>query len=605
MTQTTTEPGFTTLQGLIWPEPGVCTERDLYMRLQGPAGLSNSRREIRFAASGRGVFDTWFNLFNLGKWHRHCALENLFLMLAGQGVFQVTVFMAFANHSWERLDEIITLTPRDPCRLNLTEMFAGFGDDHDDCILHFKINALTDGLLTDARWQTTDKPRRRPDLAIAITTFRREAAVARTVERFNQFIASSDLKDRIRLIVTDNGRTAEIDQNAHASLVRNENLGGAGGFARGLLAARDRGASHCLFMDDDASIHMASLERTWQFLAYARDPATAVAGAMINARHRWAIWENGAVFNARCQPLYMGTDLRDAGQAFGMEFDTTAPRPANFYGGWWYFAFAIDQVKHLPFPFFVRGDDVSFSLAHDFNMVTLNGVVSFQESFTDKESPLTWYLDLRSHLAHHLALPGMHIGRRRTLKIAVWFFLRALVRMHYDTLSAINLALEDVIRGPDFFDHNADMATRRADIRALTQTETFEPVPPDMALAPVRGKPLSRLARLAMKVTLNGHLLPFFGVFGSKITLTANHRGLTGYAWGAARITYLSANGRQFYTVIHSKGKLARECWRFTGNALRFLAGYNRLVENWQDGYWHLTSEAYWHRKLLVSKDAA
>ena len=50
-----------------------------------------------------------------------------------------------------------------------------------------------------------------------------------------------------------------------------------------------------------------------------------------------------------------------------MEFATTGPAPDNFYGGWWYFAFPVDQVKHQPFPFFVRGDDVSFSLVHDFN----------------------------------------------------------------------------------------------------------------------------------------------------------------------------------------------------------------------------------------------
>ncbi|MDQ2095984.1 glycosyltransferase family 2 protein, partial [Rhodalgimonas zhirmunskyi] len=195
---------------------------------------------------------------------------------------------------------------------------------------------------------------------LSITTFRREAAVERTVRRFSKFITDSRLKDHIRLTVVDNGQSVSIEESDHVHVIPNENFGGAGGFSRGLIAARESGASHCLFMDDDASIHMESLERTWMFLAYARDPATAVAGAMINAAHRWAIWENGAIFNTRCYPLHMGVDLRDPGQAFGMEFDTTGPAPANFYGGWWYFAFPVAEVKHMPFPFFVRGDDVSF-----------------------------------------------------------------------------------------------------------------------------------------------------------------------------------------------------------------------------------------------------
>nr|MDJ0822442.1 hypothetical protein [Paracoccaceae bacterium] len=37
--------------------------------------------------------------------------------------------------------------------------------------------------------------------------------------------------------------------------------------------------------------------------------------------------------------------------------DSSATQPDDFYGGWWYFAFAVDAVQHMPFPFFVRGDD--------------------------------------------------------------------------------------------------------------------------------------------------------------------------------------------------------------------------------------------------------
>ncbi|HID66760.1 MAG TPA: glycosyltransferase, partial [Roseibacterium sp.] len=595
-------PHFTTLQSLMWPEQGVCTERDLYLRLEGEAAMSQARREIRFAKQDGVGFDTWFNLFNIGKWRQNCGLETLHLTLEGKGQFQLSVFLAFPHQSWERLDEIVTLTGEDPVRLDLSAMFAGHFGDEDAGIVFFSLKALKAGILSDARWQTTDPVRRTPELAIAITTFRREAAVARTVARFSDFIETSTLKDHIRLIVTDNGQTAEIAETAHVSVVPNENLGGAGGFSRGLIEARDRGASHCLFMDDDASIHMASLERTWMFLAYAINPDTAVAGAMINATHRWAIWENGALFDSRCRPLHMGTDLRDRHEGFEMEFESTAPAPDNFYGGWWYFAFPVEHVKHMPFPFFVRGDDVSFSLVHDFNIVTLNGVVSFQESFTDKESPQTWYLDLRSHMAHHLSLPTLDNGALGTLKIAVWFFLRNLPRMHYETLAAINLGLEDVMRGPEFFDKNADMAQRRADIKALCKVEVWRPAPRNVPSSKWRLNPRNRLVRALMKVTLNGHLVPFFSRFGNKVTLDAQDRGHLKWAWGAAEITYLSANKRKCYTVRHSKARLLRETGRFLRNAVRFLKGYGALHKAWGDGYESLTNESYWRRKLTMSQ---
>lgn len=602
MTDEAGAPAFTTLQDLIWPEQGICTERDLYVRLAGPAGLSAAGGMIHFAVDSRAEFNTWFNLFNIGKWNRNCALSSLALLLEGAGQFEVSVFLALPNYSWERLaNEVITLTATRPARLDLSH---ALDLDLDEGVLFFELKALSRGKLTGAQWQTADAPRRVPQLMLSITTYRREAAVQRTVRRFERHIATSPLAEHIHLTVVDNGQSVSIPESPHVTVIPNENLGGAGGFSRGLLAARDRGASHCLFMDDDASIHMDSLDRTWWFLAYATDPATAVAGAMINASHRWAIWENGAIFDTRCIPLYMGTDLRDPGQSFAMEYATTGPAPDKFYGGWWYFAFPVDKVEHQPFPFFVRGDDVSFSLVHDFNIVTLNGVVSFQDSFTDKESPLTWYLDLRSHMAHHLSLPEMEIGRLRTLKIAVWFFLRNLPRMHYETLSAINLALEDVIRGPEFFDANADMAQRRADIKALMHDEVWQPAPREYPKNIWRINPRNRWTRRFMMLTLNGHLLPFYALFGNQVVLEAQDRGHLGWVWGASRIRYLSANKRQWYTVRHSKRKFLRESLRMTRNSLRFLFGYGDLRRRWQEGYEALTAEGYWRRKLGMEAPA-
>lgn len=587
---------FTTLQGLIHPDRRVCTERDLYFRLAGPAGLSESTGTIEFAAAGVAQFNTWFNLFNVGKWVRHCALDDLHLALWGTGKFEVSVFYALPDRSWERLaTEVVTLRPAQPTRIELShfsEVSARKG------VIYFEMKALRSGSLRQAAWQTRLAPRRRPDLLVSITTFRREAVVRRTARRFETFIAGSPLKDAIQLVVVDNGQSADIPASDHVTPIPNENLGGSGGFARGLLEARRRGASHCLFMDDDAGIHMESLERTWQFLAYALDPATAVAGAMTIAAHRWAIWENGALFDTRCIPLHMGTDLRDWKQLFAMELETTGPKPRNFYAGWWYFAFPVTAATHMPFPFFVRGDDVSFGLVHDFDTVTLNGVTSFQEAdFTDKESLQTLYLDLRSHLAHHLAIAHMDIGRLRTLKIPLWFALRAFIRMHYDTMAALNLAFEDAMRGPAFFANNADMAGRRADLAALTTNERWQPL---AALPPEKRRfdPNKRRTRFFLKLTLNGHLLPFFKLFGNHIVLSGPERTSVRPAWGAARITNLDGDRSNGYTVVHSKRRALKESLRLAGNSLRFLRDYDRIKADWRKGYEELTTGTFWQGRI-------
>lgn len=585
------------LQSLLWPEPGLVTERDLFFRLDGPVGFSMSKQWLEFQPGGIARFDTYGNLFNCGKWHKYCGLTQLALELEGKGRFELTVWLIQPERSWDRVvNDVITLTPDQPLHVDLTpdDGFKSRG------LLVFELRALSNSYLTDAAWVTDQPPLRRPELMLSVTTFRREDAVRRTAERFAAFAASSAIGDNLHMTVVDNGQSAEIAPSPYVTLIGNENLGGSGGFARGLLEAQRRGASHCLFMDDDASVHMGAVERSWTFLAYATDPRIAVAGAVANAQHRWKLWENGALFHGVCLPQHMGTDLRDITETSEMEFDSTATQPHNFYGGWWYFAFPVDQVRHMPFPFFVRGDDVSFSLVHDFVITTLPGVISYQdEDFSVKESPLTVYLDLRSHLAHHLSLPSMEVGRKGINRIIARFWLRSLLDCHYETLEAVALALEDVARGPEFFEQNADMATRRAEIGALTQTERWKADDDHLRLPPRNRLPSGNLViRGLMKATLNGHLFPFFARFGDRRTLPATLRGARRKIWGAAQLTYLSMDGQRSYTVTHDKAHAARVSARIFRAARQIRRRYPELREDWQQGYARLTERAYWQSRL-------
>ncbi|WP_228028765.1 glycosyltransferase [Donghicola mangrovi] len=607
MTGSASSADYTTLQTLMWPEAGICTERTLYVKTEGPAAVSTSRREIQFAAAGSADFGRWFNAFNAEKWKNECALNDLSLLLTGEGTFELSVTLAPRDRSWDTvINDVVTLDAAEPLRIDLSHLLS---DPFPNGLLFFSLKAMGQGMLTDACWQTQMAPQRQPDLAIAVTTFKRETYVQRTIERFRTFREASEIGRKIRMIVTDNGQTLSdlipADKLPEGvTIVPNANLGGAGGFTRGLLQARDTGASHCLFMDDDASVHMESIERTWIFLAYATDPTTAVAGSMITETHRWAIWENGALFFTRCLPRFMGTDLRSQKDFTKMELAANKPTPWNFYAGWWYFAFPVDCAEHLAFPFFVRGDDVSFSIANHFNTVSLNGVVSFQESFIDKESPQTWYLDLRSHMAHHLSLPSLEVGSMGVLKIAAWFMLRNLPRMHYETLSAINLAIEDVIEGPQFFDQNADMAQRRGDLKELTNDEAWKPIARDQALPPRRDTHPPVWYRHLMKLTLNGLLVPGFNRLGKKITLHASERGHIGYMWGASEITYLNTDQNKYYTVRHSKASAWRELRRFFANAHAFSKKYPELSVQYRLAYNEYTSEPYWRAKLGLTTHA-
>ncbi|MDP5307820.1 hypothetical protein [Paracoccus spongiarum] len=588
------------LQGLIWPDRDVSTEEAPFFRLKGSAGLSSKARRITFATGGEARFGTWFNLFNVSKWVRRCGLRQLSLSLEGSGRFHLVIQQARAGRSSERIvSEIIDLDGIEPVGFDLSEALHPQGG-----VVFFSLRALSDGVLTAADWTTTDPLRRSPRLMVSITTFRRPQAVARSVRRFERFIAASQLDGLIRMQVVDNGQDSGLAPSAHVDVYPNPNLGGAGGFARGLIEARASGATHCLFMDDDAASHMESLEHSWMFLAHALDDRTAIAGAMIDEAHKWAIWENGAIFDQSCHPLFMGTDLREIDQVLPMEHNTALPPPDKLYGGWWFFAFPLERARHLPFPFFVRGDDVSFSLANDFDIVRLNGVASYQGNFAEKDSPLTFYLDLRSHLAHHLALPRMEVGRRALAVMCFRFAARCILRHHYDSLDAVNLAIRDAMKGPGFFAANADAAEQRAQIKALTRTEIWQDLPAMLPRDRVRIDPDHPLGLLLAKVTGSGMVIPFLGRVGNRRVLSSEQRGAIRPVWASASLTYVDTKNDKVMHLAQDRRRAIAGLWNTCKAVWALSRRYDALRDQWRQGYDATTlSQDYWNGALHLPAD--
>lgn len=591
-----------TLQNLIFPDPLVCTEHDLYYRASGDFGVSVSAGEVHLQRGAKLTFDTYFNVFSVAKWSAACGLDRLYAELRGDGLVELRVLFAIPGQSWEILScEIVTLAADAPFVADLSH-FADFATRG---VIYMEIRALGPmAVITGGRFATRAVPDSLPRLALSITTFKREKEIRRTVARLESFLADFTYGDNIHVQVVDNGQSAGITASDRVHPIDNANYGGAGGFARGLLEAQKAGFTHCLFMDDDASFHMENVLRSYMFLALAKDPRTAVAGAMINNSHKWAMWENGAYFEGSCHPMFCGVDLRSRDAVFAMEDDSARMKPPTLYGGWWFFAFAIDQVRHHPFPFFVRGDDISFSLMNDFDIHTLNGVVSFQDDFTEKESPQTLYLDLRNHLVHHLVSDKLTRGPLGTAKIALRFVMRSLLRFHYDSARVQLLSWQDVMEGPEFFDTHIDMAERRATIKEMTKTEIWGPVAHD-ALSERRRKTLkSDRARHRMGVWLmNGHLVPFSARRWDRIVLGIGKRALVPPAFGAARITYLNTDASKSYTVRQSKAEFFSIGWQMARSLWRFLRMYDALKTAYRDGYQEMTTQDYWTGKLAAGPD--
>ena len=177
--------------------------------------------------------------------------------------------------------------------------------------------------------------------------------------------------------------------------------------------------------------------------------------------------------------------------------------------------------------------------------------------------------------------------------------MRSMLRFHYESAQAQLLAWQDVMRGPDFFDENIDMAQRRADIKDMMDKEVWRGIDQADLSEKKRLTKISRPIRtLIGTYTLNGHLIPFSAQFWDKINLTMADRGIVYPAYGARKVTYLSANRDKAYTVTQSKRRFFATCWQMSKMLIRFMREYDDLKTSYRSGYDRLTAPEYWQKKL-------
>ena len=589
-----------TLQHVIYPESGLCTEANMYFHANGSAVYHEATETLNLEQRTVVHFDSYFNALSIGKWHATCQLKGLYLGLLGRGRVEVKVFHAIPDRSWELLcDAPYTLSPVSEILVDLSQ----YSKTAVTGVIYFELHAISQGVqLLGARYAVPGQINPAVKLCLSITTFKREAEVENTARRMAAFFKTCDFADQMHLNIVDNGNSANIIESDKIKRIPNANLGGAGGFTRGLIEGEKAGFSHVLFMDDDASIPMEALHRAYAFLTLSKDPKAAVSGAMISNSDKWRMWENGAIFDRNCRPQFNGVDLRDWPQVMNMEFQSASYRSPKMYGGWWFFAFPVKEVTHYPFPFFVRGDDINFSLANDFHITTLNGVVSFAEDFSDKESPMTLYLDLRNHFVQHLTLEKMEIGPLNIAKIGIGFFLRNIAKFQYETVDALLMAWNDVLKGPEFFAENADASAQRAAVKALYKVESWKPVAEmDMKERRRYWAGHGRLYKF-FRWTLNGHLLPFYKVWANRIVLQPRDRNNFAPVWGATKITYLNSTREKAYTVTQSKSRFFAQAFRLLWLTARLYFGYSALLAKYRKGYAEITVPSFWQKVLKLTK---
>ncbi|MEE0653732.1 MAG: glycosyltransferase [Bifidobacterium criceti] len=325
------------------------------------------------------------------------------------------------------------------------------------------------------------------ELVLATTTFKKESFVAANIDLVRQGIVESDedVSKHFHMYVMDNGRTldkAALDSD-RITIVPEGNVGGAGGFTRGMIIALEQEppATHVILMDDDVSVSPESIKRTYNLLRILKPEHaySMISGAMLNYRIGEEQCEDLGYMGPRgefqpCKPPLRMSILDDI--IYNEMFEPTEDMHRALYAGWWYCCIPTAMIREngLPLPVFVRSDDTEYGWRCHPEFITMNSLCVWHMPFQEKyDAAVERYQTTRNPLISQFTTgfaPGSDFIYAMFNKLRL-----ELKKFGYANAELVLDGFEDFLKGPRFIGQKG--VAERTFLAANTHKEklmTFE-----------------------------------------------------------------------------------------------------------------------------------
>lgn len=420
-----------------------------------------------WALGGKGVFDftTYFNSLSVQKLRRYAGATGFSLELELKGasckIVQTTAD-AFDAHPVVLEDAAVETEASDTWTKISIDLCVG-----DDAVLQgFQI--ITDGVVYlrgGSYFVNVSHGLRDVNLLLSTTTFKKEKYVTANIELLRSQILESDeeIADHFEALVVDNGKTLDVNalSGSGITICPNDNVGGAGGFARGMIEAieSEKGFTHILLMDDDVAVSPESIKRTYNLLRIAEGPyANAfISGAMLNYEVGDEQWEDTGFMNTAgyCQaakPKLRLTKFEDVVYNEKFRVPGEVKRLNQRYAAWWYCAIPVEQIRKngLPLPYFVRYDDAEYGVRCAPEFMTMNGICIWHDPFDKRyNAAAELYQTTRNELIASFTTgfaPNSDFLKEIYHKLTL-----ELKKFGYQNAELVLDAFEDFLKGPDFY----------------------------------------------------------------------------------------------------------------------------------------------------------
>lgn len=442
------------------------------------------------------TFDTYFNGFCYTKYREYTTVENVRFSceFSGSARIELCVFDGqehiISSGEYNKTADI-------PFSLSALPEF-GF--------LYPKITALTECELRSGEYISDCEPMA-ISCCIAICTYKRENYVLKNIAKLRKYKFSVINK----VFVIDNGKTldSQVLTDAFINVLPNKNYGGCGGFTRGLIEAHDGNYSHVILMDDDVELHPETLEQMTVFVSLLK-PAYSnswFSTGMLPLDNPFCQFELGSEWDGKRAIVHKhNVDILDQNVLLD-----NLNNPDVEYGGWWTLLMPVSVTENgLPYPFFIKFDDVEYALRKSAStqIITMNGIAVMHEAFDRKKSFVLEYYNLRNELAVN-AIHGKY-GTMGAVKRFLYEIVKHMCLYRYDNIPLVMRAVNDFLDGPDFFLNCDEESYNQNLIETTPKLIPLNNIPEWNEQLRCDYHQLDKRITPVMILTLGGHIIPSF-----------------------------------------------------------------------------------------------
>ena len=285
------------------------------------------------------------------------------------------------------------------------------------------------------------------------------------------------------------------------------------------------------------------------------------------------------------------------------EEDRISDEKEHYSSGWWYCCIPMTVVRpdNLPLPFFVRGDDVEYSLRNRAKFITLNGICIWHEGFGAKFScQMEFYQVHRNDLILQAMLPDL--ADIQVIQRVDNLFWEELLKFNYKACSLLLDSVEDFLKGPDYLKQLDGEACMQEKRRADNQLVPFTDEVRNLLEESIREEgPLEKVVYLTgLKRQIYGH-----SANGQKF-LGGHRTVVIPYGWGYSQKRLYKAEhviavdtGRELYVKFtREKNQYEELIKRQKALSERFRTKHKEVVNAYREQEAELRSLEFWTEYL-------